>query len=182
MAACVLALDRTASSAERRVEAGLILLFGIGVAGSGFGAFVDHFLLQDAFQLDMAAANLALGVLGIVAARRRDGFREATVIAVTIIGVGAGSLFMPACLIPLLIASRRIARGVDARLNRPTLDEWRSPLVVGAYLTTAIVGTTFGVGFALGEAQTLSLLGAAMAIAVTAGVVARARMFSEARS
>ena len=34
-------------------------------------------------------ANLALGILGIVAAGRRDGFREAKVLAATIFAVGA---------------------------------------------------------------------------------------------
>jgi hypothetical protein len=40
-------------------------------------------------QLEVAFANLAAGVLGVVAMGRRDGFREATVIAVTVLGVGA---------------------------------------------------------------------------------------------
>lgn len=216
MAAAVVAFDRTASSAARRVEAALVFVFGVGVAGSGIGGFFGHFLLPDVvadsigwaqgspFQLEMAFANLALGVLGMLAAQRRDGFREATVIAVTVVGVGAtivhvtdylatgnaapgntlqnaANLIKPAFLIPLLVASRRIAPA-DGTLSSPALDAWRSPLVSGAYLTTAIVGTTFGVGFTVGEVETLSILGAAIAIAVTGGLVARSRMLSEERS
>ena len=185
MAACVVALDRTASTAARRIEAALILLFGVGVAGTGIGHFAGHFLFQDPAQVEMAYANLAIGALGIAAAYRRDRVREATVIAVTISGVAAGNLLLPACLIPLLIASRLVerslARGDDPRNSRPVQDTWPFPLVLGAYLTTAIVGTTAGVGFAVGEVATLSILGAAMAIAVTAGLVARSRMLSEAR-
>ncbi len=189
MAACVVALDRTASTAVRRIEAALILLFGVGVAGTGFGHFAGHFLFQDPVHIEMAFAHLAIGTLGIVAAYRRDYVREATVIAVTIAGIAAGNLLMPACLIPLLVASRRVerrversARGGDPRNSRPALATWRLPLVLGAYLTTAIVGTTVGVGVAVGEVPTMALLGAAMAIAVTAGLVARSRMVSEARS
>lgn len=186
MAACVVALDRTASTAVRRIEATLILLFGVGVAGTGFGHFAGHFLIQDPVHIEMAFAHLAIGTLGIVAAYRRGYVREATAIAVMITGVAAGNLLLPACLIPLLIALRRVersvARGEDPRHSRPALDTWRFPLVLGAYLTTAIVGTTVGVGLAVGEVQTMALLGAAMAMAVTAGLVARSRMVSEARS
>jgi len=71
------------------------------VAGSGIGGFFGHFFISDPvagsigwptgnpFQLEVGFANLAVGILGIVAMGRRDGFREATVIAVTVLGVGA---------------------------------------------------------------------------------------------
>jgi hypothetical protein len=82
------------------------------------------------FQLEVGFANLAVGILGIVAMGRRDGFREATVIAVAVFGVGAtivhardiietgnlapgntlqnvGNLLKPALLIGFLVASRR---------------------------------------------------------------------------
>src|SRR4051812_18611662 len=95
------ALDKTARSRERRLEISLLYLFGIGVAGSGIGGFFGHFFLSETvaesigwpagnpFQLEVAFANLAVGVLGFVAMSRRDGFREATVIAVTIFALGA---------------------------------------------------------------------------------------------
>ena len=71
------------------------------MAGSGISNFFAHFFLSDMvaefigwkagspFQLEVAFANLAIGVMGIVAVSRRDGFREATVLAVTIFALGA---------------------------------------------------------------------------------------------
>ena len=79
----------------------MIFLFAIGVAGNGISSFFGHFFLSDIvaesvgwpsgnlFQLEMGFANLTIGVLGLVAVGRRDGFREATVIAVTVLSVGA---------------------------------------------------------------------------------------------
>ncbi len=84
-----------------KLEIFLLYLFGVGVAGSGIGGFFGHFFISDSvaesigwptsnpFQLEVGFANLAIGILGIVAMGRRDGFREATVIAVTVFGVGA---------------------------------------------------------------------------------------------
>jgi hypothetical protein len=68
---------------------------------AGLGGFFGHFFISDSvaksigwptgnpFQLEVGFANLAIGILGIIAMGRRDGFREATVIAVTVFGVGA---------------------------------------------------------------------------------------------
>jgi hypothetical protein len=101
VAAAHVALDKSARSRERRFEIFLLYLFGVGVAGSGIGGFFGHFFISDLvaesvgwpkgnpFQLEVGFANLVLGILGIVAMGRRDGFREATVIAVTVMGVGA---------------------------------------------------------------------------------------------
>jgi hypothetical protein len=94
-------LDRSSRPRDRRLEIFLLDLFGVGVAGSGIGGFFGHVFISDPvaesigwptgnpFQLEVSVANLAGGVLGIVAVGRRDGFREATVIAVTVLGVGA---------------------------------------------------------------------------------------------
>jgi hypothetical protein len=69
--------------------------------GSGIGGLFGHVFISDSvaesigwptgnpFQLEVGFANLAIGILGIIAMGRRDGFREATVIAVTVFGVGA---------------------------------------------------------------------------------------------
>jgi 4-amino-4-deoxy-L-arabinose transferase-like glycosyltransferase len=96
-----LGLDKSSRSHERKLEIFLLYLFGVGVAGSGIGGFFGHFFISDSvaesigwptgnpFQLEVGFANLAVGILGIVAMGRRDGFREATVIAVTVLGVGA---------------------------------------------------------------------------------------------
>src|SRR5688572_28003526 len=92
-------LDKSARSRERRLEIFLLYLFGVGVAGSGISGFFGHFFISDLvaesigwpkgnpFQLEVAFANLTVGILGIVAMGRRDGFREATVVAVTVLGV-----------------------------------------------------------------------------------------------
>ena len=96
-----LALDSSSRPRERRLELFLLYLFGVGVAGSGIGGFFGHVFISDPvaesigwptgnpFQLEVGMANLAVGILGIVAMGRRDGFREATVIAATVLGVGA---------------------------------------------------------------------------------------------
>ena len=95
--------DSTRGPKDRlwKVEVYLIYLFMLGVGASGLSGFFGHVFTPDAvaesidwpkgspFQQEMGFANLALGVLGLIAAWRRDGFREATVIAVTIVGVGA---------------------------------------------------------------------------------------------
>ena len=92
-----LGLDKSSKSRERKLEIFLLYLFGVGVAGSGIGGFFGHFFISDSvaesigwptgnpFQLEVGFANLAVGILGIVAMGRRDGFREATVIAVTVL-------------------------------------------------------------------------------------------------
>jgi hypothetical protein len=204
----ILLFDRSASTRDRRIEVPLIMLFGLGVAASGIGSFFGHLFLSDIvadsvgwprgslFQLEMAFANLAIGLLGIVAAGRRDGFREATVIAVTILGVGAtivhfldilatgnlapgntiqnvANLIKPAFLIPLLIASRRAERSEmsDAFTLQFTL--WRSPLLQSVAIATAIIATAFAIGFAIGQSVFVSALGAIAAAAVITIILAR---------
>ena len=94
-------LDTRAKDRLWTVEVYLIYLFMLGVAAGGLSGFFGHVFTPDTvaesidwptgspFQQEMGFANLALGVLGFIAAGRRDGFREATVIAVAIVGVGA---------------------------------------------------------------------------------------------
>jgi Family of unknown function (DUF6790) len=167
IAAGHLGLDRTSRSRERRLEILLLYLFGVGVAGSGIGGFFGHFFISDSvaesigwptgnpFQLEVGIANLAIGILGIVAMGRRDGFREATVIAVTIFGVGAtvihvidviesgnlapgntiqnvSNLLRPALLIAFLAASRRAERSPDSEAHTSGFDRWRGPRVRAA--------------------------------------------------
>ena len=73
------ALDKSCRSRQRTLEIFLLYLFGVGVAGSGIGGFFGHFFLSDTvaqsigwpkgnpFQLEVGFANLAVGILGIVA-------------------------------------------------------------------------------------------------------------------
>lgn len=180
-------------------EVCLIYLFVFGVAGGGLSGFFGHVFTPDIvaesidwptgspFQQEMGFVNLALGVLGFIAAVRRDGFREATVIAVTIAGVGAtvvhtidmiqegnlapgnsiqniGNLLKPALLISLLIVSRRTEREEGAS---PSFEERPEPVIATAGMATAIVGTAFGIGFAL-ELTVPAMLIAAVLAAVLA--------------
>jgi hypothetical protein len=98
-----LGLDSSSRPRERRLEIFLLYLFGVGVAGSGIGGFFGHVFISDPvaesigwptgnpFQLEVGVANLAVGILGVVAMGRRDGFREATVIAATVLASGRPS-------------------------------------------------------------------------------------------
>lgn len=161
MAAVVGRLYRTVQSRQERLELYLLYLFGLGVAGSGIGGFVGHLFLSDVvaeavgwptgspFQLEMGFANLALGVLGLMAIGRRDGFREATVAAVTVIRVGAtvvhtidivrtgnlapgntvqnvANLLRPALLVYFLLQSRREAASTGPIIQMPRFQWWHT--------------------------------------------------------
>jgi hypothetical protein len=101
LAGAVVLVDKAANTRERKLEALMIFFFGLGIAGSGIAGLVAHFFLSDIvaesvgwpagspFQLEIAFANLTTGFLGIIATTRRDGFREATVIAATTFSIGA---------------------------------------------------------------------------------------------
>jgi hypothetical protein len=195
------ALDKSCRSRQRTLEIFLLYLFGVGVAGSGIGGFFGHFFISDTvaqsigwpkgnpFQLEVGFANLALGVLGIVAMGRRDGFREATVIAVTVFGLGAtivhaieiietgnlapgntlqnvSNLLRPALLIGFLVALRRTERSPGSE-TKDTFEAWRAPRVRAVGLMTASVATGFGVGFGIGQPIISTFLG----ILVGAGCV-----------
>ena len=182
-AAIVATLDPQAKSRSRKLEIYLLYLFGLSVAGSGIGGFFGHLFLSDVvaeavgwetgspFQLEMGFANLALGVLGLIASARRDGFREATVVAVTVIGVGAtivhlidivgtgnlapgntiqnfANLAKPALLIYFLRASRK-AEG-DAKGDSDIDPGWHGTHGQAVGWLTAMVSTGFGVGFSIG--------------------------------
>jgi len=193
-------LDTAAKDRLWKGEVYLIYLFMLGVAASGLSGFFGHVFTPEAvaesigwqtgspFQQEMGYANLALGVLGLVAAGRRDGFREATVIAVTVMGVGAtvvhvtdilqegnlaagnsiqniGNLLKPALLIPLLIVSRRSEPA--GAVQPPSFDRWRLPIVGTASLITAVVGTGFAIGYWLEFTVPATLVAAVLAVGIT---------------
>jgi 4-amino-4-deoxy-L-arabinose transferase-like glycosyltransferase len=203
-----LSLDKSSQSRERRLEIFLLYLFGVGVAGSGIGGFFGHFFISDTvaesigwptgnpFQLEVAFANLALGILGIVALGRRDGFREATVIAVTVLGVGAtivhtrdiietgnlapgntlqnvANLLKPALLIGFLVASRRAEHSPDSEVHTSGFDRWREPRIQAAGLMTGSVAAGFGVGFAVDQPVIGTLVGTLVGAGLVAVVIAR---------
>ena len=201
LAGAVIVLDRTLSSKERRLEVLLIFLFALGVAGSGIGSFFAHLFLSDMvaesigwpagspFQLEIAFANLTLGVLGIVAAGRRDGFREATVIAVTVFGLGATivhimdiaatgnlapgntlqnvlNLLKPALLIGVLALARRAEALPGSENGTSDFDRWRTPIAKAAGPVTATVATAFGLGFAVDSPVLITRLGSHISFAI----------------
>jgi hypothetical protein len=196
-----IALDKSCRSRQRNLEIFLLYLFGVGVGAGGIGGFFGHFFISDVvaqsigwpkgnpFQLEVAFANLALGILGFLAMGQRDGFREATVIAVTVFGVGAtivhimdivqtgnlapgntlpnvSNLLKPVLLIGFLSAIRRTERSHDSEASAPTFERWRRPRVLAVGLMSACVGTGFGVGFGIG----VPAIGAVLGILVGAGL------------
>ena len=148
------------------------------------------------FQLEVGFANLAVGILGIVAMGLRDGFRQATVIAGTVFGGGAtvvhvmdviesgnlapgntiqnvSNLLRPALLIAFLAASRRAERSPDSEAHTSGFDRWRGPRVRAAGLMTGSVAAGFGGGFAIDLPVIGALVGTLVGAGLAAFVVAR---------
>ena len=83
LASAHLLLDRHARTPARRIELFTVYLLAISVGASGLGGAFGHLFLADViaegvgwpvdspFQLEMGFANLALGILGIMAISRR---------------------------------------------------------------------------------------------------------------
>ena len=216
IAAGHLGLDRSSRPRERRLEIFLLYIFGIGVAGSGIGGFFGHVFISDSvaesigwptgnpFQLEVGFANLAIGILGIVAMDRRDGFREATVIAVTVFAVGAtvvhvmdviesgnlapgntiqnvSNLLRPALLIAFLAASRRAQRSPDSEAQTSGFDRWREPRIRAAGVMTGSVAAGFGAGFAIDLPVIGTLIGTMVGAGLAASVIARSSTGISAR-
>jgi hypothetical protein len=179
-----------------RIEAYLVYLFVLGVGAAGVSGFVGHIFLADdvarsigwsegsPFQQEMGFSNLALGVLGFVAAHRRDGFREATVIAATVVGLGAtlvhlmdvvaqgnlapgntmqniGNVLKPLLLVPLLYSSRR------QQPSSTAIDEgWSATLIGAALAVTAVLGTGLALGYATGAVVPIAAIAVFVAVAI----------------
>ena len=208
LAGIILLIDRSTNSRERRIEVFLIFLFALGVAGSGISGFFGHLFLSDQvaegvgwpagspFQLEMGFANLILGVLGIIAVGRRDGFREATVIAVAILGFGAtivhildiletgnlapgntiqnfSNIVRPILLIGFLIAARRVESKPDSEAGTTEFDQWRQSFDLAAGIITAVVATCFGLGFAVGQPTILTMLGITISLVILGVIIQR---------
>ena len=211
-----LALDTSSRPREHRLELFLVYLFGVGVAGSGIGGFFGHVFISDPvaesigwptgtpFQLEVGVANLAVGILGILAMGRRDGFREATVIAATVFGIGAtlvhvmdvidsgnlapgntiqniSNLLRPALLIGFLAASRRAERSPDSQAHTAGFDRWRGPRIRAAGLMTGTVAAGFGGGVAIDLPAIGTLVGTLVGAGLAAFVLARASAGISAR-
>jgi 4-amino-4-deoxy-L-arabinose transferase-like glycosyltransferase len=207
MAGGLAAFDKATRGRRRRLEVFLLFLLGLGVAGGGIGNFFAHFFISDKvaesigwapgspFQLEVAFANLAFGILGIAATTRRDGFREATVIGATVFSVGATivhvidivetgnlapgntwqnvvNLLRPALLIGFLIASRREERSATAE-DVAGFEVWHQRRGLGVGVVTGIVATGFGVGFGIGEPAIGTAAAAVVASVALAVIVSR---------
>ena len=179
LAAGHMLLDRQARTPARRIELVMIYLFAISVGANGIGGAFGHLFLSDQiaegigwaagspFQLEMGYANLLIGVLGLVAIGKRDGFRTAAIIATTILGFGAtivhmqeiaahgnlapgntiqniGNLLDPLLLIGLTWLSARLA---DPDSESPAFLRWQERQQPIAAWSAAGVGTGFAIGY-----------------------------------
>ena len=202
-------LDKSSNSRVRKLEIILIYLFALSVAGNGIGNFIAHFFMSDMvaqsigwpagspFQLEVAFANLALGLLGILSVNRRDGAREAAVIAVTTFSLGASivhildiaatgnlapgntlqnviNVLRPALLIVFLTASRRADRAPGSEAGTLAFELWRAPRAQAAGIVTAVVATGYGLGFAVRQPVLGSILGIIAAVIVIVFILTRA--------
>jgi len=184
-------LDRQTRTTAQRIELFMVYLLAISVGANGLGGAFGHLFLSDLvaegvgwpagspFQLEMGFANLLIGVLGIMAINRRDGFRTAAIIATTILGVGAtivhiidiaatgnlspgntiinlGNLLDPVLLIGLTwLASHNTDMGADGVVS----EGWYMRLEMIAGMSAAGIGTGFGIGYALDSLFLWTLIG-----------------------
>jgi hypothetical protein len=206
LGAALVLFDRTATGPVRRAEAFLVPLFLIGVGGAGVTDFIGHVLIADPvarslgwdtgspFQLMTGFAGLAIGLLGAVAAERRDGFREATVVAAVIFAagkavalvsdaIGRGSLLsanvlqglaaliVPALLIWFLLLARR---GEEAEQQTILLRGWMIPVRRGSVFAVGIAATAFSLGYSTGQMLLLAVAGFVVAAVAFWWFVSRA--------
>lgn len=207
LGAAIVLFDKTATDPVRRAEAFLIPLFLIGVGGSGISGFIAHVFISEPvarsigwetgspFQLEVGFANLAIGLLGAVAAERRDGFREATVVAATVFALGAtivhlmdiaatgnlapgntlqnvSNIAKPALLIWFLVALRRAEREAPPTI---VLRGWMIPVRVASAFAVGISATAFSIGYGNGQVLPWSLAGIVIAAAAFWWIVSRAK-------
>ncbi|MCP5100688.1 MAG: hypothetical protein GY943_34500, partial [Chloroflexi bacterium] len=202
-------LDSQARTRARRIELVLMYLLAISVGANGIGGAFGHLFLSDLvaegigwptgspFQLEMGYANLLIGVLGLMAIGRRDGFRTAAIIAATIIGVGAtivhlqdiiahgnlspgntvqniGNLLDPILLIGLTWWT---ARAADPEADTFAFHRWQEQQQPIMGMTAAGIGIGFGIGWATGVLFWGTLIGALVGVGI--GLVIRKRIAHE---
>jgi len=202
-------LDRGGRTTARRIELYIVYLLAISVGANGLGGAFGHLFLSDLiaagvgwptgspFQLEMGYANLLIGVLGIMAISRRDGFRTATIIATTILGVGATSVHiwdiaatgnlspgntiinLSNLLDPVLLIGLTwlASRNADTDAVSPALDRWHMRLEMTAGMAAAGVGTGFGLGYALDGLFLWTLIGTLAGVGI--GLVLSSRATRE---
>ena len=188
--------DRTATGPVRRAEAFLVPLFMVGVGGGGMTAFIAHVFIAETgtpFRIEVGMASLAVGLLGAIATEWRDGFREATVMAATVLGLGTAAVQLmeiaatgltpgntaetvsgfavPALLVWFLIVLRRAERTESPTI---VLRSWTIPVRRGSVVAVAIAAVALPVGNATGQVVVLSLVAMAVAAAAFWWIVSRA--------
>lgn len=201
LAAGHLFLDRKAQTPARRIELLMLYLFAISIGANGLGGAFGHLFLSDLvaesigwqagspFQLEMGFANLALGVLGLMAISRRDGFRTATIFATAVIGFGATAVHLMDIVESGNLAPgntlQNLANVVDPlllialawlalRLDDPDAESteflrWQARQQPIMGMAAAGIGAGFGVGYATGILWLGTLAGALLG--VSAGIL-----------
>lgn len=198
LAAGHIALDWQSRTPARRIEIFTLYLLATSVGASGLGGAFGHIFLSDLvaegvgwpagspFQLEMGFANLVIGVLGIMAIGRRDGFRTAAILATTILGLGAtavhlwdiaatgnlaagntlqnlGNLLDPILLITLTWLA---GRTTDPDAESSAFLRWQLRQQPLAGMAAAGIGIGFGIGFATGALLLGTVSGAAIGVAL----------------
>lgn len=189
-------LDSQSGTTQRRIEIVVMYLMAISVGANGLGGAFGHLFLSDLvaqgigwetgspFQIEMGFANLALGILGIMAIARRGDFRVAVIVATTVIGGGAtlvhlseiiahgnlepgntiqniGNLLDPVLLIALTWWSSRLNQPEDAEFYR-----WQSLQQPIVGLSAAGIGIGYGVGYAMDTLLIMTILGGLIGAAI----------------
>jgi hypothetical protein len=178
LAAAHILLDKQARTPARRIETFMIYLLAISVGANGLGGAFGHIFLSDLiaegvgwptgspFQLEMGFANLLVGVLGLMAVGRRDGFRTAAILATTILAPGntiqnLGNLLDPILLIAL---SWLASRTTDPDAESPAFLRWQLKQQPIAGMAAVGVGVGFGVGYALSSLLLWTIVGALIGV------------------
>ncbi len=191
-----------ARTLARRIELFIIYLLAISVGANGLSGAFGHLFLSDLvaegvgwpsgspFQLEMGFANLLVGLLGLMAISRRDGFRTAAILATTIIGLGAtsvhlwdiaatgnlspgntiqnlGNLLDPILLIGL---TWLVSRHNESDRESPAFLKWQGQQQPIVGMAAAGLGTGFGIGFALGGIVLWTLLGTFAGVGIGIGM------------
>jgi hypothetical protein len=194
----IVGFDRTATTPVRRAEAFLVPLLLLGVGGSGLSAFIAKVFIgwspDTPYVLESGFAGLAAGLLGAIAAERRDGFREATALAVTALALGAAlaqvmgglaagaqlahaalaalsELVRPAAFIWFLLALRRAERSEPPTI---ILRSWLIPVRRASVVAVGIAATAYSVGASTGQVVVVPLAGTLAAALAFWLIVSRA--------
>jgi hypothetical protein len=182
--------DRNTTTRTHQIELFIIYLFAISVGANGLGGAFGHLFYSDMvaeaigwptgspFQLEMGFANLTLGILGLMAVGRRDGFRTATIIATTVIGFGATGVHVVEIvehgnlspgntiqnvsnlLDPILLIGLTWWASHLKKSDQSEFMSWHARHGIIAGLTAAGVGIGFAIGYAVEALLPAIVLGA----------------------